>query len=61
MGTPAPDAVNRLVDHFDQNRKVLLSGDYKEEHVSKAKSGTVTYYGAMSMRGTAGWSVWSRR
>jgi hypothetical protein len=39
MGS-APDAVKRLVDlsacnaqadHFDQNRKVCLSGDYKEE------------------------------
>jgi hypothetical protein len=39
-GRPAPDAIRRLVDlsacnaqadHFDQNRKVFLSGDYKEE------------------------------
>jgi len=38
----APDAVRRLVDlsacnaqadHFDQNRKVFLSGDYKEEQL----------------------------
>ena len=29
----APDAVKRLVDHFDQNRKVFLSGDYKEEQL----------------------------
>jgi len=36
MSTPAPDAVKRLVDRFDQNRKVFLSGDYKEEHSSKA-------------------------
>jgi YVTN family beta-propeller protein len=28
-----PDAVKRLVDHFDQNRKVFLSGDYKEEQL----------------------------
>jgi hypothetical protein len=33
MGTPAPDAVKRLVDRFDQNRKVFLSGDYKEEQL----------------------------
>ena len=33
MGTPAPDAVKRLVDHFDQNRKVFLSGDCKEEQL----------------------------
>jgi len=33
MGTTAPDAVKRLVDHFDQNRKVFLSGDYKEEQL----------------------------
>jgi len=25
MGTTAPDAVKRLVDHFDQNRKVVLT------------------------------------
>jgi len=29
----APDAVKRLVDHFDQNRKVFLSPDYKEEQL----------------------------
>ena len=34
MGTPAPDSLKRLVDHFDQNRKVFLSGDYKEEQLS---------------------------
>jgi len=33
MGTPAPDAVERLVDRFDQDRKVFLSGDYKEEQL----------------------------
>jgi hypothetical protein len=33
MGTPAPDAVKRLVDDFDQNRKVFLSPDYKEEQL----------------------------
>ncbi len=33
MSTPAPDAVKRLVDRFDQNRKVFLSGDYKEEQL----------------------------
>jgi len=31
MGTPAPDAVKRLVDRFDQDRKVFLSPDYEEE------------------------------
>jgi hypothetical protein len=30
MGT-APDVVKRLVDRFDQDHKVFLSGDYKEE------------------------------
>jgi hypothetical protein len=30
MGT-APDALLRLVDHFDQDRKVFLAGDYKGE------------------------------
>jgi hypothetical protein len=33
MGTPVPDAVKRLVDRFDQDRKVFLSGDYKEEQL----------------------------
>jgi len=28
-----PDALLRLVDHFDQNRKVFLSSDYKEEQL----------------------------
>jgi hypothetical protein len=32
MGT-APDSVKRLVDRFDQDRKVFLSGDYKEEQL----------------------------
>ena len=30
MGTPAPDAVKRLVDHFVQNRDAYLSGSYNE-------------------------------
>ena len=38
MGTPAPDTVRRLVDHFDQDRKVFLSADYKEEQRRKAKT-----------------------
>ena len=29
----APDAVRRLVGHFDQSRKVFLSPDYKEEQL----------------------------
>jgi len=33
---PAPDAVKRLVDRFDQDRKVFLSGDYKEEQLRLA-------------------------
>ena len=33
MGTPAPDAVKRLVDRFDQDRKVFVSPDYKEEQL----------------------------
>ena len=35
MSTSAPDAVKRLVDHFDQNRKVFLSRDKKEEELRK--------------------------
>jgi hypothetical protein len=38
MGTPAPDAVKRPVYRFDQDHKVLLSGDCKEEHLPKAKT-----------------------
>ena len=33
MSTPAPDSVKRLVDRFDQDRKVFQSGDYKEEQL----------------------------
>ena len=32
MGT-LPDALLRLVDRFDQDRKVFLSGDYREEQL----------------------------
>jgi len=34
----APDAVKRLVDRFDQDHKVFLSGDYKGEQLRKAKT-----------------------
>jgi hypothetical protein len=37
MGTPAPDTVKRLVDRFDQDRKVFLSGDCKRTPLPKAK------------------------
>jgi hypothetical protein len=30
---PAPDSVKRLVDRFDQDRKVFVSPDYKEEQL----------------------------
>jgi hypothetical protein len=34
MGTTAaPDTLLRLVDRFDRDRKVFLSGDYKEEQL----------------------------
>ncbi len=33
MGSSAPDAVKRLVDRFDRDRKVFLSPDYKEEQL----------------------------
>ena len=33
MGAPAPDSVRLLVDRFDQDRKVFLSGDYEEEQL----------------------------
>ncbi len=29
----APDALLRLIDRFDQDRRVFLSGDYKEEQL----------------------------
>jgi hypothetical protein len=38
MSTPVPDSVKRLVDCFDQDRKVFLSGDHKEEQLRKAKT-----------------------
>jgi hypothetical protein len=33
MSTPAPDAVKRLIDHFDQNRDAYLSGSYDESQL----------------------------
>jgi hypothetical protein len=33
MGTPPPDAVKRLVDLFDRERKVYQFPDYKEEQL----------------------------
>ena len=33
MGTPAPETVKRLVDRFDQDRRVFQSADYKEEQL----------------------------
>jgi len=38
VGTPAPEAGRRLVDHIDLGRKVFLSGDYKDEHLPKTKT-----------------------
>jgi hypothetical protein len=38
MGMPTPDAMLRLVDRLDQDRKVFLSGDHKEERLPKAKT-----------------------
>ena len=38
MFTSAPHSVKRLVDSFDQGRKVFLSGDYKEEQLPKTKA-----------------------
>ena len=35
MATSAPDAVNRLVDHFDQNRDAYLSGSYNETQLRR--------------------------
>jgi len=47
MGMRAPDAVKRLVDHFDQDRKIFLSDDYKEEPFPKGEPprGWATAYG----------------
>lgn len=33
MATPAPDAIKRLGDRFDQDRNVFLSTDDKEEQL----------------------------
>jgi len=35
MATPAPDAVRRLVDRFDQNRDAYLSGSYNETQLRR--------------------------
>jgi len=35
MGTPAPDAVKRLVDHFDQNRDAYHSVSYNEAQLRR--------------------------
>jgi len=35
MSTSAPDAVKRLVDHFDQNRDAYLSGSYNETQLRR--------------------------
>jgi hypothetical protein len=39
MSTLAPDAIRRLVDHFDQNRDAYLSGSYKEEQLVEDADG----------------------
>jgi hypothetical protein len=39
MSTPAPDAVKRLVDHFDQNRNAYLSGSYNETQLVEDADG----------------------
>jgi hypothetical protein len=33
MSLLVPESVKRLVDRFDQDRKVFQSGDYKEEQL----------------------------
>jgi hypothetical protein len=33
MGASVPDSVKRLVDHFDRERRVYQSPDYKEEQL----------------------------
>jgi hypothetical protein len=49
---PAPDAVKGLVDHFDQNRKVFLSTDYREEQL-RAEFLTPLF-------GSLGWDVYNK-
>lgn len=51
MSAPAPDSLKRLVDHFDQNRKVFLTSDYKEEQLRltagrqvKSRKASSVYY-----------------
>ena len=39
MATPAPDAVKRLVDRFDQNRDAYLSGSYNESQLVEDADG----------------------
>jgi hypothetical protein len=62
---PAPDAVRRLVDHFDQNRKVFLSPDYKEEQlrVSSGPSLSIRHSSFViwtSPHESLGWDVYNR-
>jgi hypothetical protein len=35
MGTPAPDAIKRLVDRFDQNPDAYLSVSYNEAQLRR--------------------------
>jgi len=38
MAAPAPDAVKRLIDCFDQDRKVFQSPGFIEEQIPKAST-----------------------
>jgi len=62
MGTPAPDSVKRLVDHFDRDRRVFQSADYKEEQlrVSSGPSPAIRHSSFVirtSPHGSLGWDV----
>ena len=49
--TPALDAVKRLVDRFDRDRKVFLSPDYKEEQLRNGLlSPNLVMLGGINMR-----------
>jgi hypothetical protein len=37
MGTPAPSPVVDLIERFERDRNIILSGSYEEEQFPKAK------------------------
>jgi len=57
MGTPAPDAVKRLVDRFDQNRKVFLSPGCNEEQLRAELDQRLAIFDASAPRSAGTWAI----